>query len=49
VVEKQSQKPIIVGASGNMIKQIGINSRQELLKIYNCKINLQLFVKVKLD
>lgn len=49
VVEKQSQKPIIVGEKGNMIKQIGINSRQELLKIYNCKINLQLFVKVKKD
>jgi GTP-binding protein Era len=49
VVEKESQKPIIIGAKGQMIKQIGINARQELLKIYNCKINLQLFVKVKKD
>lgn len=49
VVEKESQKPIIIGSKGNMIKQIGVNSRQELLKIYNCKINLQLFVKVKKD
>ena len=49
VVEKQSQKPIIIGAQGKMIKQIGINARQELLKIYNCKINLQLFVKIKQD
>lgn len=49
IVEKNSQKPIIIGAGGQMIKQIGINSRRELLKIYNCKINLQLFVKVKQD
>jgi GTP-binding protein Era len=47
IVEKDSQKPIIIGANGNMIKTIGIASRQELLKIYDCKINLQLFVKVK--
>jgi GTP-binding protein Era len=49
VTEKDSQKPILIGNGGQMIKQIGINSRQELLKIYNCKINLQLFVKVKKD
>jgi GTP-binding protein Era len=28
---------------------IGINSRKELLQIYNCKINLQLVIKVEKD
>ncbi|MDR2823333.1 MAG: GTPase Era [Mycoplasmataceae bacterium] len=47
VVEKQSQKPIIIGHQGEMIKKIGTMARKELLKIYDCKINLKLFVKVQ--
>lgn len=46
VVEKESQKAIVIGSKGSMIKQIGIASRQELLNIYDSKINLKLFVKV---
>jgi len=46
VVEKESQKPILIGKGGKMIKKIGTLARQELLKIYDCKINLKLFVKV---
>jgi GTP-binding protein Era len=49
VVEKDSQKPILIGSKGSMIKLIGINSRKELLQIYNCKINLQLVIKVEKD
>lgn len=47
IVEKESQKPIIIGKGGSMIKKIGIDSRSELLKIFECKIHLELFVKVK--
>lgn len=47
VVEKESQKPIVIGKGGTMIKKIGTIARKELLKIYNCKINLKLFVKVE--
>ncbi len=32
-----------------MIKSIGTRARKELLEIYDCKINLKLFVKVKKD
>ena len=46
VVEKESQKSIVIGKNGSMIKQIGIESRKELLNIYDSKINLKLFVKV---
>jgi GTP-binding protein Era len=49
VVEKESQKPIIIGAGGQMIKKIGTQARKELLKIYDCRINLKLFVKVEKD
>jgi GTP-binding protein Era len=49
VVEKESQKPIVIGAGGSMIKKIGTNARLELLNIYDCKINLKLFVKVEKD
>lgn len=48
IVEKKSQKQIVIGKNGEMIKKIGIKSRCELLKIFNCKIMLKLFVKVKL-
>lgn len=45
-VEKESQKKIVIGLNGSMIKQISMNSRQELLKIYDSKIFLKIFVKV---
>lgn len=45
-VEKESQKKILVGSNGNQIKEISINSRHELLKIFDAKIFLKLFVKV---
>ncbi len=47
IVEKESQKPIVIGKGAKMIKEIGVRSRKELLDIYDCKIVLNLFVKVK--
>lgn len=46
-VEKDSQKIIVIGKMGNMIKTIGTQARMELLNLYDCKIMLKLFVKVK--
>lgn len=48
IVEKKSQKQIVIGKNGEMIKKIGTKSRHELLRIFDCKIMLKLFVKVKL-
>lgn len=45
-VEKESHKKIVVGRNGEMIKTIGKNSRLEILKIYDTKVYLKLFVKV---
>ncbi len=47
IVERSSQKKIIVGKNGKMIKRIGIDSREELESIFNIKIFLDLFVKVE--
>jgi GTP-binding protein Era len=47
VVEKESQKPILIGKNGLMIKKIGTIARKELLNIYSSNINLRLFVKVQ--
>jgi len=49
IVERSSQKPILIGKNGSMIKQIGTNARIELLNIYDCKIVLKLYVKVEED
>lgn len=46
-VEKDSQKIIVIGKGGNMIKAIGTQARMELLNLYDCKIMLKLFVKIK--
>ena len=47
--EKESHKPIIIGKSGKMIKQIGQASRISLEKHFDKKVFLELFVKVKKD
>jgi GTP-binding protein Era len=46
VVESSSQKGIILGKQGSMIKAIGTSARKELESELRKKINLQLFVKV---
>lgn len=48
-VLKESQKSIIVGKNGSMIKQIGIEAKQDIAAITDTKVHLFLFVKVKKD
>ncbi|WP_422396879.1 GTPase Era [Spiroplasma endosymbiont of Polydrusus cervinus] len=45
-VERDSQKGIIIGKQGRLIKQIGTQARLELEQILGTKIFLELFVKV---
>src|SRR5579863_277327 len=47
VVEKDSQKPIVIGADGARIKQIGTEARVELEKLFPPKVFLDLHVKVE--
>ena len=48
-VEKDSQKPIIIGKGGSLIKKIGTEARKELELILGKKVYLELWVKVKED
>ncbi len=48
LVEKASQKPIVIGAGGLRLKQIGTEARQELEKLFPPKVFLDLYVKVEL-
>ncbi len=49
VVERPSQKKIIIGKEGSMIKNIGIMARKDIMKLLGCHVNLELFVKVEKD
>lgn len=49
LVENESQKPIVVGKGGAMIKQIGTEARLDLEKALESKVYLDLHVKVKAD
>ncbi len=46
-VERESQKGIVIGKSGSMLKQIGTLARQDAEKLLGTKIFLKLYVKVK--
>jgi GTP-binding protein Era len=47
IVERSSQKMIIIGKGGNMIKSIGTDARRDIVKFLNQKVYLELFVKVE--
>ena len=47
VVDRESQKPIVVGKGGDMIKRIGTAAREELEKFFDLKVYLDLHVRVK--
>lgn len=44
---RDSQKGIVLGKGGSRIKAIGTAARKELEEILDCKVNLNLFVKVR--
>ena len=47
VCEKASHKQIIIGKNGEMLKEIGIKSREEIEKLVGKKVMLNLYVKVR--
>jgi GTP-binding protein Era len=47
LVDRDSQKPIVVGRAGSMIKQIGTAARRELERYLKARVFLDLHVKVK--
>ena len=47
IVQRESQKAILLGEKGSMIKKLGTMARQDIEKFLQQKIFLQLFIKVK--
>lgn len=47
LVEKQSQKPIMIGKQGSMLKRIGTMARSDIEKLLGRKVYLELFVRVE--
>lgn len=49
IVERKSQKGIIIGKGGKMIKDIGIRARKDIERLLGDDIHLELWVKVQKD
>ncbi|MCH5353589.1 MAG: GTPase Era [Acutalibacter sp.] len=47
--ERQNHKGILIGKGGAMLKKIGTEARQDLERFFGCRVNLDLWVKVKED
>jgi GTP-binding protein Era len=48
-VESESQKAILIGAHGKMIKAVGTAARRELQRALDCQVHLDLSVRVRRD
>ena len=48
-VERDSQKGIIIGHQGKMLKRVGTEARKDIEKFFNKKVFLELYVKVEKD
>jgi GTP-binding protein Era len=47
VVERDGHKGMVIGDKGEKLKRIGTEARQDLEKIWDCKVFLELWVKVR--
>lgn len=48
-VERQSQKGIVIGNQGSMLKKVGSEARRDIERLVDTKVYLQLWVKVRED
>ncbi len=47
IVDKESQKPILIGKKGEKLKEIGTQARLDMEKLFDGKVYLEVWVKVK--
>ena len=46
-VERDSQKPIVIGKQGAMLKRISTEARKDMERLFGGKVFLQVWVKVR--
>lgn len=49
IVERQTQKLILIGKDGSVLKKIGTEARRDINKRFNTKVHLELWIKVQKD
>lgn len=49
ITERSTQKGIIIGKQGSMLKEIGVQARKDIETLLGSKVYLELWVKVKKD
>ena len=49
IMERDSQKAIVIGKGGAMLKRIGIDARKDIETFFGKKVYLEIFVKVEKD
>ena len=49
IAERESHKSIIIGAGGEKLKMIAERARKDVEKLLDCKVYMELFVKVRED
>jgi GTPase len=47
VVERDGHKAMVIGENGERLKRIGTDARKELEKLMDCKVFLEIWVKVR--
>ena len=47
LVERNGQKKIIIGEKGSRLRSIGTDARKDMERLFDCKVMLRLWVKVK--
>ncbi|MDD5241800.1 MAG: GTPase Era [Sulfuricella sp.] len=47
IVDRDSQKPILIGKKGEKLKEIGTQARKDMEELFNKKVYLEVWVKVK--
>jgi GTP-binding protein Era len=46
-VERKSQKNIVIGKQGRVLKEVGTEARRDIEEMLDGKVNLKLWVKIK--
>ena len=49
IVERSSQKGILIGKGGTMMKRVGTEARRDIERLLGSKVYLELWVKVQKD